>query len=331
MDKQDHLQLLGIGNALIDIQWAVNKDYIQSQNLAYGAMTLVDEERSLRLRQDMLARGDFDLSSGGSVANSLASFAALGGRGGFVGKLGSDELGEAFRQDLAKVGVKDGCGKPHASLATGRCVVMTSEDAERTMATWLGAASQFVPEDVPADLIGQAECTYLEGYLFDGPAAKDAFTKAAIMAHNAQKKVALSLSDPFCVERHRDDFIRLIKDYRLDLIFANQFEIESLFQETDLDNILRRLPQFCPLSVITMNAQGAIVVTSERIYRVEAIPPRQLVDSNGAGDGFAAGFLYGWLHQASPDQSARLGAAVASEIISHYGSRPHSDLKQYLP
>jgi sugar/nucleoside kinase (ribokinase family) len=318
------LDVTGIGNAIVDvIAHATDADLIR-MSLPKGAMTLIDEARAHALYAQMAPAREI---SGGSVANSMAGIASLGGKAGYIGKLRDDQLGEVFAHDIRAAGVQFSTKVATSGSATARCLVLVTPDGQRTMNTFLGACVGLGPEDVDENLIARSKVTYLEGYLWDPPRAKEALLRAAQLAHKHQRKVALSLSDAFCVDRHRAEFNRLIDDH-VDVLFANESEALSLTQENEFEAALAKLRGRAELCVVTRSAQGATVLGAEEIHHIPAEPIDKLVDSTGAGDLFAAGFLYGFTHARGPIECARLGALCAAEILGHYGARPETSLRE---
>jgi len=267
--------------------------------------------------------------SGGSAANTMCGVASLGGRAAYIGKVSADELGAVFGHDLHAVGVAFRPGAPSPVTPTGRCIIVVTPDAQRTMNTYLGASVELGPEDVDEALVASAKVTYLEGYLWDRPRAKEAFRKAAEIAHRASRKVALTLSDPFCVERHRAEFQELIKG-PIDILFANEAEIRALWQVADFDAALAATRGLVEVAALTRSEKGAAVLTSNGLAEVKAEPVSRVVDTTGAGDLFAAGFLYGLTNGRSPADCARIGAIAAAEVISHVGARPERPLKAFV-
>ena len=266
--------------------------------------------------------------SGGSAANTVAGVAALGGKAGFIGKVADDAMGDVFTHDITASGVDfEAAIVPADAAGTGRCLVMVTDDAERTMATHLGVANTFAPGDVDGRLLSRTKVTYLEGYLFDLPPAKEAMRQAVEATHAADGSVALTLSDSFCVDRHRSDFLSLF-DGDLDLVFANHDEIIALFAAKTLDAALDALEETGVLGAITLGAEGSVIVTPAGRIAVPAAPVASVVDTNGAGDLFAAGFLFGITNGLDPEASARLGGLCAAEVISHLGARPQDDLRR---
>ena len=267
--------------------------------------------------------------SGGSAANTIAAIASLEGRGAFIGKTKADQLGAIFRHDIVSLGIAFGGTPAIDGLSTGRCLIVVTPDARRTMSTYLGVSAELGPEDVDGDMIARAQITYLEGYLWDKPRAKQAFTTAAGFAHQAGRMVALSLSDPFCVDRHRDDFLALVNDH-VDVLFANEDEIVSLYREHSFDGALRRVRNHCPIAVLTRSEKGAVVAAGDDVYKIDAEPVAHVVDTTGAGDAFAAGFLWGLTRGLRPEMCARIGAIAAAEAISHFGARAETPLAELV-
>jgi sugar/nucleoside kinase (ribokinase family) len=264
--------------------------------------------------------------SGGSAANTIAGVASFGGRAAFVGKVKDDELGKAFTHDIRAMGVAFNTPPANDGSSTARCYVLVTPDGERTMNTYLGAAQNLSPADVAEDEIASAAITYLEGYLWDPQNAKEAFRKAAKIAHGAGRTVALTLSDSFCVDRYRAEFIDLVKNGTVDLLFANEHELKSLYETADFDAALATLQKDARLAVVTRSEKGAVVVEGSKVEKVPVFPVERVVDATGAGDLFAAGFLHGYAKGLPHLDSARLGALAAAEVISHIGARPERRL-----
>jgi len=293
--------------------------------LVKAAMTLIDVDQLATFYDAM---GPTIQMSGGSVANSIAGVAALGGTCGYIGKVAADEFGERFTHDLRSMGVELDLAIAQAGEgATGRCHVFITDDAQRTMATYLGASNQLHVNDVKEELISRSEITYVEGYLFDLPPAKEAIRKVVNFAHQHDSMVALSLSDMFCVERHRRDFLDLVTS-DVDVLLSNETEIMSLFQVSSLERAFAAIEELGILAVVTRGPQGADVATFSGVVTVPAHEVEHVLDQNGAGDMFASGFLYGLALGADPVESAELGSLCAGEIITHLGARPESDLEE---
>ncbi|MDE3044021.1 MAG: adenosine kinase [Acidobacteriota bacterium] len=310
---------------MLDIITQDTNETYAELGLVKAAMSLIDEGQLERFYQAM---GPTLQMSGGSVANSIAGVAALGGTCGYIGKVAADEFGERFRHDLRSMGVElDLATAQPDEGATGRCHVFITPDAQRTMATYLGASNQLRVSDIREDLIARSEITYVEGYLFDLPPAKEAIHKVVNFAHDHDSMVALSLSDSFCVDRHRRDFLDLVTG-DVDVLLANEAEILSLFQLSRLDQVFGALDELGILAVVTRGPQGADVATLSGVVSVPASEVDHVVDQNGAGDMFAAGFLYSLALGADPVEAAELGSLCAGEVITHLGARPESDLEE---
>jgi sugar/nucleoside kinase (ribokinase family) len=320
----NRLAVTGIGNAMLDIITQDNHEIYKQLGLVKAAMSLIEEDQLDTFARAMEATIEM---SGGSVANSIAGIAGLGGTCGYIGKVADDECGERFRNDLSSLGVELelAIAKPGEG-ATGRCHVFITPDAQRTMATYLGASNQLNVNDIEGELIARSEITYVEGYLFDLPPAKESIRKVVNFAHEHDSMVALSLSDMFCVTRHRRDFLDLVTT-DVDVLLANETEILSLFQYDELEKAFAALDEIGVLAVVTRGPQGADVATVSGVVSVPAVEVEHVVDQNGAGDMFAAGFLYGLALGADPVEAAELGSICAGEIITHLGARPESDLE----
>jgi sugar/nucleoside kinase (ribokinase family) len=266
--------------------------------------------------------------SGGSCGNTIAGIASLGGKAGYIGKVRDDVLGRSFRHDIIATGVEFATAPASDGPATARCLIFVTGDAQRTMNTFLGACVGLTPDDIDPDLVRRAQYTYLEGYLFDPPHAQEAFRKAARVAHEAGRKVSLSLSDAFCVVRHREAFLELV-DHHVDLVFANEAELTQLF-EADFDTSIRMLRKLTGLAAVTRGAEGSVIVTPTEVVTIPAAPVARVVDTTGAGDLYAAGVLYGLTHGKSLAEAGWYGSQCAAEIISHYGARPETPLREYV-
>jgi sugar/nucleoside kinase (ribokinase family) len=320
------LDVLGIGNAIVDILSPAQDDALIAAGLHKGAMQLVDEARAAELYATM---GPTTIVSGGSAANTMAGLASLGRRVAFVGKVKDDEAGREFAHDIRKAGVDFDTPFAADGAATARCLILVTPDGQRTMSTFLGACQALGPEDIDDTLATRAKVLYMEGYLWDPPGAKAAFLKAAKASRAQGRKVALSLSDAFCVDRYRDELLGLVRDGFVDILFANESELHALYQTADFDTALGALRQEKKLiGVVTRSAQGAIVAEGENVVSVPAFPVETVVDTTGAGDLFAAGFLAGFALGLPHERSAALGALAAAEVISHFGARPQKDLLQ---
>ncbi len=316
--------VLGIGNAIVDVLARTEEDFLLKQGMRKGTMALIDEARAQAIYDAM---GPAVEISGGSAANTIVGVASLGSRGAFVGKVKNDGLGRAFSHDIRAAGVTFTTPPAAEGASTGRCYVLVTPDGERTMNTYLGAAQDLCPADIDDNMIAASAITYLEGYLWDPKDAKDAFLKAAKIAHQSGRTVALSLSDAFCVDRWRDEFLQLMRSDTVDLIFANEAELQSLYQTADFDSAIRALRGDIDAAVVTRSEKGCIVVGPDGVEAVAAFPVERVVDTTGAGDLFAAGFLSGLARGADDRTCGRLGALAAAEIIQHLGARPEASLK----
>ena len=288
-------------------------------------MALIDGKRAEAIYDAM---GQAVEISGGSAANTTVGVASLGARAAFVGKVKDDEFGRTFAHDIRAAGVTFDTPPASDGPATARCYILVTPDGERTMNTYLGAAQDLHPNDIDPDAIAAAAITYLEGYLWDPPHAKEAFLKAAKIAHDAGRAVALTLSDAFCVDRYRAEFLDLIRNGTVDILFANERELHSLYQTSDFDSAVNALRNDAPLGVVTRSEQGCLIVTREQTDAVRAWPVDKVVDATGAGDLFAAGFLVGVSRGTDHRNAARLGALAAAEVIQHMGARPETSLKE---
>ena len=317
------LDILAIGNAIVDVLSRTDEAFLTGQSLAKGTMALIDEDRAEILYGLV---GSATVVSGGSAANTAVGAALLGASVGFVGKVRDDELGRLFAHDLNAVGVAYGTVPATSGPATARSFVLVTPDGERTMNTYLGACQSLGVRDLDEATVASARTVYLEGYLWDPPAAKDAFRRAVAIAHGAGHAVALSLSDPFCVDRYRGEFLALLRDGSVDLLFANVSEVKSLYETADEETALAALRAEGVRAAVTRSADGALLVTGGGIEAVPASPVEKVVDTTGAGDLFAAGFLAGAARGLSPRDCARLGGLAAAEVIGHLGARPQADL-----
>lgn len=326
-DSEHDLDVVAIGSPLLDVIEMATDEQLATVGLEKGSMTLIDLPTALTVQEFM---GAPRYVSGGSVANTTAGIAELGGRAGFVGAVADDEVGRTYAEHLRGSGVEF---EPHVSesaagdgLGTGRCVVLITGDADRTMGTYLGAASTLSPEGVPTPFLARASVVLLEGYLWDVPAAKEAMRHAAATAHASEGSVALSLSDPFCVSRHKGEFLDLLID-DVDILLGNEEEVTMLFGSGSFEDAVAAAEETGLLVVVTRGPRGATVLTARGPVDVPAAPVERVVDTTGAGDLFAAGFLFGLTHGMEPVASTQLGGLCAAEVISHTGARPEADLK----
>lgn len=318
-----HFDVVGIGNALVDVIAHADDSFLDTHELVKGSMTLIETERAVELYR---ALGSAVEMSGGSAANTMCGIASFGGRAAYVGKVNDDELGAVFGHDLLAVGVTFRPGGTDESVPTGRCIIVVTPDAQRTMNTYLGTSSLLCVPDVDEETVAAGKVLYMEGYLFDRDDAKKAFRHAASIAHANDRKVSLTLSDSFCVDRHRDDFLALVRD-EVDLLFGNTAELLSLYQTDSFDDAVDALRADCPLAAITASADGSYIVTPDDVIHVRAEPVRKVIDTTGAGDLYAAGFLRGLTSGQSLRECGRLGSVAAAEVISHVGPRPLVELR----
>lgn len=320
---QPRFDVLGIGNAIVDVIARTEEDFLVRNGLVKGSMRLIDTAEAERLYGAMAAAIE---TSGGCAGNTAAGVASFGGRAAFIGKVAEDQLGAIYRHDMKGTGVAFATAALTGGAPTARSMILITPDGERTMNTYLGAAHELSPDDIDRATVADAAITYLEGYLWDPPPAKEAFRRAAEYAHAAGRRVALTLSDSFCVDRFRAEFLALIRDGSVDILFANQAEMHALYETSDFDTAVAALQKDCRLAAVTMGAEGAMVVTPTGIERVLASPVETVVDTTGAGDLFAAGFLFGEARGMPHADCARLGAIAAAEVIGHIGPRPATSL-----
>ena len=316
--------VLGIGNAIVDVLARVDDAFLDQEGLSKGGMALIDSDRAAELYAAIEPEREL---SGGSAANTMVGVSHLGGKTAFVGKVSNDLLGDTFRQELLLSGVAFLTPEAISGPATAQCVVLVTPDAQRTMNTFLGASIHVGPEDVEQQTVADSQVTYLEGYLWDLEPAKEAFLKAAKLAHQENRSVALSLSDSFCVDRHRASFCQFVREH-VDILFANEDEIKALYQRDAFEEAVSAAREDCTVAALTRGAQGAVVIAEGVQHEIGADAVHQVVDTTGAGDLFAAGFLYGYTHGLSPETSGCIGAAVAADIISQYGARPERSLRE---
>jgi sugar/nucleoside kinase (ribokinase family) len=298
------------------------QEFPAEHGFAHGTATMVDADRAEAVYR---AVGPATEVSGGSAANTLAGLASFGGRGTFIGRVRDDQLGAVFLHDLRAGGVDCAVEPVDHGAPTGRCVVMVTPDAQRTMCTYLGAASELAPVDLDEEAIATARVLYLEGYLWDQPAAKDAFRRACAVAHEHGTRVAFTLSDPFCVGRHREEFLALA-EHEIDVLFANEDEIMALYEVDDFDAALTQVRGHCEIAALTRSELGSVVVRGDDVVTIPALPVEQVVDTTGAGDQYAAGFLFGLTREAGLGECGRLGSLAAAEVITHLGARPETPL-----
>jgi len=315
--------VVGIGNAIVDVISRQDESFLTEWGIAKDAMNLIEAERADALTE---VSHDAVITPGGSGANTIAGIASFGGRAAYIGKVADDALGEAFRQGMLEAGVPFTTAPLQGGVATARSIIFVTPDGHRSMNTYLGASVEFSPDDVDAAQVRAGGILYLEGYLFDKTHAKAAFVHAAEIAHAAGRKVSLTLSDRFCVDRHRDSFRQLIRT-QIDILFANQDELLSLYETDDFDTAIDMLRSETALAAVTRGAQGSVVIGGGDPIAIPAEKVSRLVDTTGAGDQYAAGFLHGVSRDLPLASCARLGHLAAAEVISHYGPRPEVSLR----
>jgi sugar/nucleoside kinase (ribokinase family) len=319
------IDVLGIGNAIVDVISRVADDFVRHHGLVKGSMNLIDEERAEALYADM---GPAVEVSGGSAGNTAAGVASFGGTAAFFGKVKADQLGAIYRHDMRAQGVRFDTPAAGDGPATARSFILVTPEGERTMNTYLGACVNLTAADIDPAIVETSRVTYMEGYLWDRPGAKEAFKHAARIAHRAGRLVSVTLSDSFCVERHRESFLELIRN-DIDIVFANETEIKSLYQTQSFDGALQAIRRDCGIAALTRSAAGSVIVKGQEIHVVEAHPVSQVVDVTGAGDLYAAGFLFGFTRDLDLAHCARLGSLAAAEVISHIGARPEVNLARH--
>jgi sugar/nucleoside kinase (ribokinase family) len=323
--SETELDVVGVGNAIVDVLARTSDEFLLEHNLAKGGMTLIDEARARELYACM---GPARETSGGSAANTMAGVASLGGKPAYIGRVCNDQLGEIFSHDMRASGIHFAVPPAAGGPSTARCLILVTPDAQRTMNTYLGACVDLCPDDVDEDLVRRSKVLFLEGYLWDKPKAKEAFIKAARVAAAAGRQVALSLSDTFCVARHRASFLDLLQNH-VDILFANEGEIKALYTTESFDEAARQAREHTTLAALTRGARGSLLVTRDAQVEIAA-DPVDVVDTTGAGDLYAAGVLFGLTHGESLADAGRRGAIAAGEIISHYGARPERSLSQLV-
>lgn len=321
---EPRFDVLTIGNAIVDIIGKCEDDFLVREKINKGSMNLIDEERAEHLYSNMVPMIE---ASGGSAGNTAAGVASLGGSVAYFGKVADDHLGKVFTHDMRAIGAHFDTEPLVDGPATARSMIFVTPDSERSMNTYLGACVELTENDIDQSVVADSKITYFEGYLWDPAAAKIAIREAAQIAHDNDRLVAMTLSDPFCVDRFRNEFLDLMQSGTVDIVFANDAELKSMYETSDLDSGLNAIRSDCNLAIITRGEKGCIVVTREKTFEVDAFPIENLVDTTGAGDLFAAGFLFGLTNGYALEDCARLGCMAASEVIQHIGPRPHTSLK----
>lgn len=316
--------VLCIGNAIVDIISRCEESFLVEHRIIKGAMNLVDADRATFLYDKM---GPAVETSGGSAANTAAGLAGFGGRAAYLGKVADDMLGEVFRHDIRAQGVAFDTPSLNGFPPTARCMIFVTPDGERSMNTYLGASTQLGPVDVDEEKARAAKVTYFEGYLWDPPQAKEAILRCASIAHAAGREVSMTLSDPFCVDRYRDEFLELMRTGKVDIVFANEQELKSLYQTASLEAAVEAYRADCRLGVVTMGAKGSVIVRGGETVHVEPLAVERVVDTTGAGDLYAAGFLFGYTQGFDLGRSGRLGSLAAGLVIQQIGPRLQASLK----
>lgn len=324
MDQQvdEPIDVVGIGNALVDVISHETDEMVADHGLVKGSMNLIETERAEKLYGDMSSGIEV---SGGSAANTMVGVASFGGSASYFGKVRDDQLGEVFQHDLRATGVEPAVAPATEGAPTGRCLIMVTPDAERTMNTYLGASVEMHPSDITDDIVRRAREVYLEGYLWDRPDPQEAMLRVARVARESGARVSLTLSDSFCVDRHRESF-RLLIDDEVDLLFANEDELVSLYETPDLDTAIAEVRKQCELTAVTRGALGSVIVLPDELIEIAAEDVDRVVDTTGAGDLYASGFLFGLARELPLEVCGRLASIAAAEVISHVGARPEVTL-----
>ena len=320
---QTRFDLCAVGNAIVDVIAPCDDAFLTREGLAKGGMMLIDEARAVSLYGAMAAGIE---ASGGSAGNTVAGAASFGGRAAYIGKVAEDQLGEVYRRDMQDIGAAFDTIGLFGGAATGRSLINVTDDGQRTMSTFLGAANQLTPDDIDAELVGASEILYLEGYLFDPADARDAFVRAAEVAHAAGRRVAVTLSDTFVVDRWRTE-LRGFIEASCDIVLANEAELLSLFEETDFEAALAKLGPMVETAAVTRSEKGSVVIQGDQRVEVAAYPVDRVIDTTGAGDQYAAGFLLGLARRLPLETCGRLGTLAAAEVIAHWGPRPQVSLR----
>jgi sugar/nucleoside kinase (ribokinase family) len=315
--------LAGLGNAIVDVFAPATDAFLLEHAIAKGVMTLIDEHRADQL---YAAFSGHEEIAGGSAANTMAGFASLGGKGLYVGKVKNDRLGRSFREGMKEIGVHYATQPAERGPSTACCLIAVTPDGQRSMNTYLGASRELAPADVDEAAIAASEVLYIEGYLWDAPGAKSAIAKAIAAAKRGGTKIAFTLSDPFCVGRYREEFLALLRN-DLDIVFANEDEAKALFEVEDFDDVFQAMRPWPGIAALTRSEKGCVVVQGGAVHVIDAAPVARVVDTTGAGDQYAAAFLYGLTHGKGLADCGRLGSLAAAEVISHYGARPEISLK----
>ncbi len=323
----NRFDVLTIGNAIVDIIASSDDAFLARENIVKGAMNLIDSERAEHLYSAM---GPAIEASGGSAGNTAAGIASLGGKTAYFGKVSNDHLGGIFTHDIRAIGVAYNTKPLSGEPPTARSMIFVTPDGERSMNTYLGACVMLAPEDIEENVVANSAVTYFEGYLWDPPQAKDAIRKAADICHANHHKMSMTLSDPFCVDRYREEFLELIRSRTVDIVFANESEIKSLYQTSSFEEAVSAIRTDCELAAITRSEKGSVIVSRDETHSVNAFKIDRLVDTTGAGDLYASGFLFGLTKGRSLVDCARIGSLAAAEVIQHVGPRPQVNLADLM-
>ena len=315
--------VVAVGNAIIDVIAQVSDAFLAEENIAKDAMTLIDEARADHLTARLV---NATVAAGGSAANTVTGISSFGGKTGYIGKVADDELGARFTKEFRASGVTFDTPPRPGTPATARSLIAVTPDGHRSMNTYLGASTLLDANDIDPGLITAGKILFLEGYLFDRDEAKAAFVRAAEIAKSAQRLVSLTLSDKFCVDRHRDSFRHLVAGH-VDILFANEAEILSLYESDDLGAAIEAARKACPVVAVTRSSTGSLIVTNKETVEVKAFSVANVIDTTGAGDQYAAGFLFGYAHQRPLSECGALASLAAAEVISHMGPRPEKNLR----
>jgi sugar/nucleoside kinase (ribokinase family) len=324
--ERARFDVVGIGNALVDVIAPAEEEFLSRHDLVKGSMTLIDTDRAVQLYAALDRAVEM---SGGSAANTVCGIASFGGRAAYIGKVNGDDLGDVFGHDMRAVGVTFHRPARVHETPTGRCVIVVTPDAERTMNTYLGVSSYLGVDDLDETVIAESSVLYMEGYLYDRDDAKEAFHRAAEVAHDHGRMVSLTLSDSFCVDRHRSDFRSLVQ-HRVDLLFGNHDELLSLYELDSFDDAVAALRDECEFAAITVGSRGCVIITPDELLEVPAVQVERVIDTTGAGDLFAAGFLFGLTSGRDLEACGHLGSLAAAEVISHVGPRPLVELRSLI-
>jgi len=327
--KKTEIDVLGIGNAIMDVIAPIGDDFLTTHEIAKGGMTLIDEKHAIKLHKALDKAHKSVEIAGGSAANTMVGIASLGVSSAYVGKVASDALGKRFTEGLRDSGLTYDTAPTSSGPSTARCIIAVTQDGERSMSTFLGATTQLTKRDIIKSQIASARIVYLEGYLFDSDAAKAAFVKAAEIAQAAGRKVALTLSDSFCVNIHRESFKQLVK-HHVDILFANEAELLALYETEDFDKAIKAVAKDCETACVTRGEKGSVIVTDGKRHAIPAVPVKKLVDTTGAGDQYAAGVLAARAMGLDWADCGHLGSLCAAEVISHYGARPEIRIQDLI-